>query len=182
MKEGKLNLLHRYLDGAIAPDELESLEELPCSDAEARATLLSLATIDATWQQLGAEQAFSQAHTPMTSITRIAGQGFEATFGSEEHPSVARRVTSNSVLDPPPGGTGSIDAGRVARPWLTLNTDLTDPHKRANIDGNSIEELIVSKTSPMPADLFNRITKDEILDLTAYLISGGDSKHEYFRK
>ena len=65
---------------------------------------------------------------------------------------------------------------------LTLNTDLTDPNKRVTIDRNSIEELIVSKTSPMPTGLFNRMTKDEILDLTAYLISGGDSGHEYFRK
>lgn len=64
---------------------------------------------------------------------------------------------------------------------LTLNTDLTDPNKRVNIDRNSIEELIVSKTSPMPTGLFNRMTKDEILDLTAYLISGGDSGHEYFQ-
>ena len=65
---------------------------------------------------------------------------------------------------------------------LTLNTDLTDPNKRVTINRNSIEDLIVSKTSPMPAGLFNRMTKDEILDLTAYLISGGDSGHEYFRK
>ena len=65
---------------------------------------------------------------------------------------------------------------------LTLNTDLTDPNKRVNINRNSIEELIESKTSPMPAGLFNRMTKDEILDLTAYLISGGDPAHEYFQK
>jgi putative heme-binding domain-containing protein len=64
---------------------------------------------------------------------------------------------------------------------LTLNTDLTDPNKRVNINRNTIEELIVSKTSPMPVGLFNRMTKDEILDLIAFLISGGDSDHEYFR-
>ncbi|MCP4786335.1 MAG: DUF1080 domain-containing protein [Fuerstiella sp.] len=65
---------------------------------------------------------------------------------------------------------------------LTLNTDLTDPNKRVSIDRNSIEELVVSKTSPMPVGLFKRMTKDEILDLIAYLISGGDSGHEVFRK
>ncbi len=64
---------------------------------------------------------------------------------------------------------------------LVLNTDLTDPNKQVTIDRNTIEELIVSKTSPMPAELFNRMTKDEILDLLAYLISGGDAGHEYFR-
>jgi hypothetical protein len=33
----------------------------------------------------------------------------------------------------------------------------------------------------MPAGLFNRMTKDEVLDLIAYLISAGDAKHEYFK-
>ena len=65
---------------------------------------------------------------------------------------------------------------------ITLNTDLTDPNKRVTVDRNSIDELVVSKTSPMPAGLFNRMTRDEILDLTAYLISGGDADHEYFGK
>ena len=80
---------------------------------------------------------------------------------------------------------GRVHAGVVVNlnaDRLTLNTDLTDPNKRVTIDRNSIEELIVSKTSPMPAGLFNRMTKDEILDLTAYLISGGDSGHEFFQK
>ncbi len=63
---------------------------------------------------------------------------------------------------------------------ISLNTDLTDPNKRIKIDRNTIEKLIVSKTSPMPVGLFNRMTKDEILDLIAYLISGGNSDHEYF--
>ena len=65
---------------------------------------------------------------------------------------------------------------------MTLNTDLTNPNQRVSIDRKKIDELIVSKTSPMPAGLFNRMTKDEILDLIAYLISGGDSKHELFKK
>ena len=65
---------------------------------------------------------------------------------------------------------------------MTLNTDLTDPNKRVNIDRKEIEELVVSKTSPMPVGLFNRMTRDEILDLLAYLISGGDSGHEFFTK
>ena len=64
---------------------------------------------------------------------------------------------------------------------LTLNTDLTDPNKRVNIDRNKIEQLMVSKTSPMPVGLFNRMKKEEVLDLIAYLISGGDPKHEFFR-
>jgi len=63
---------------------------------------------------------------------------------------------------------------------MTLNTDLTDPNQRVNIDRNTIEQLVVSDVSAMPAGLFNRMTKDEILDLVAYLISGGDSGHSFF--
>ena len=63
---------------------------------------------------------------------------------------------------------------------LVLNPDLTDPNQRVTINRNTIEEIIVSKTSPMPTGLFNLLTKDEILDLIAYLISGGDVGHPSF--
>lgn len=65
---------------------------------------------------------------------------------------------------------------------ITLNTDLTDPNKRVNVNRNEIEEMSISKTSAMPTGLFNPMTEDEILDLLAYLISGGDSRHDYFQK
>lgn len=65
---------------------------------------------------------------------------------------------------------------------LTLNTDLTNPNQRVKIDRNKIDEMAVSKTSPMPEGLVNRMTKEEILDLVAYLISAGDSNHEFFAK
>ena len=55
MNEKENNLLHRYLDGAITAEELEQLETLLRDSAEARATLRSLATIDAKWQQIAAD-------------------------------------------------------------------------------------------------------------------------------
>ena len=64
MTENELNLLHRYLDGAITPEELESLEELLRGSADARATLRSLATIDAKWQQLAADEASPWSKLP----------------------------------------------------------------------------------------------------------------------
>jgi hypothetical protein len=75
MNEDELELLHRYLDGAITPEDLESLEELLRESAEARATLRSLATIDAKWQQLAADEAFSRtvALTPAASAVGSAG-------------------------------------------------------------------------------------------------------------
>jgi len=59
MTEEQLNLLYRYLDGAISEDEMISLQELLRDSKEARAELRSLATIDAKWQQLTAEQSFA---------------------------------------------------------------------------------------------------------------------------
>ena len=62
-----------------------------------------------------------------------------------------------------------------------LNTDLTDPNKIVKIDRKEIEEMAVSKVSAMPTGLLNRMTKNEILDLLAYLISGGDTEHAMFK-
>lgn len=55
---------------------------------------------------------------------------------------------------------------------LTLNTDLTNPNQRVNIDRKEVEEMSVSPVSPMPAELFSRMTQDEILDLLAYVLAG----------
>ncbi len=65
---------------------------------------------------------------------------------------------------------------------LVLNTDLADPNERVVIDRNSIEDLRVSKTSPMPNGLFDRMKEEEVLDLVAFLLSGGDANHEFFGK
>ncbi len=65
---------------------------------------------------------------------------------------------------------------------MTINTDLTNPNQRVNVDRKEIDELVVSKVSPMPEGLFSKMTKPEVLDLTAYLISGGDPQHEFFSK
>ncbi len=65
---------------------------------------------------------------------------------------------------------------------FTLNTDLTDPNQLVKIDRKEIEEMKVSKVSAMPAGLLSRMTEDEILDLLAYLISGGNAEHQAFKK
>lgn len=91
MTEGKLNLLHRYLDGAITPEELESLEELLRGSSEARATLRSLATIDAKWQQLAAEEALGE-----------------------------KRTSTTAAIQSVSGVTASVGSGRTVPLWLTL--------------------------------------------------------------
>lgn len=65
---------------------------------------------------------------------------------------------------------------------MQLNTDLTDPNLRVGIDRKTIESIEISKTSPMPAGLLNLLTKDEVLDLLAYVLSGGDARHELFAR
>jgi ferric-dicitrate binding protein FerR (iron transport regulator) len=65
MKQNELDLLHRYLDGAISSEELEKFEDLLRVNADARATLRSLATIDAKWQQLATDEAIA---TPLDHL------------------------------------------------------------------------------------------------------------------
>ena len=80
---------------------------------------------------------------------------------------------------------GLVHTGVVVnlnRDKLMINTDLTNPNQQVSIDRKEIEELAVSKTSPMPKGLLNLMEKEEILDLIAYVISGGNAKHELFRK
>ena len=65
---------------------------------------------------------------------------------------------------------------------MMLNTDLTAPNQQIAINRQEIDEITISKTSPMPKGLLGRMTKEEILDLVAFLISGGDSSHPAFKK
>ncbi len=59
MKDEELDLMHRYLDGGISPEELERLEDLLRTNAEARGTLRSLATIDAKWEEVESKELVS---------------------------------------------------------------------------------------------------------------------------
>ncbi|MEM0968483.1 MAG: c-type cytochrome, partial [Verrucomicrobiota bacterium] len=65
---------------------------------------------------------------------------------------------------------------------VTINTDLSDPNQRINIDRTTVESIEVSKVSPMPPMLLNMLKKDEVLDLLAYVLSGGDKEHEMFQQ
>ena len=58
---------------------------------------------------------------------------------------------------------------------------MLDPNQLAKVDRTQIDEMFPSKTSMMPASLLNTLTKEEILDLMAYLVSRGDRKHRMFR-
>lgn len=65
---------------------------------------------------------------------------------------------------------------------VTLNTDLSDPNQRENVDRKEVKSIEVSKISPMPPMLLSMLEKEEILDLVAYVLSGGDRSNEMFAK
>ncbi|HTN77566.1 MAG TPA: c-type cytochrome, partial [Pirellulaceae bacterium] len=80
---------------------------------------------------------------------------------------------------------GKVHSGVVVNlngDTLTINTDLTDPNQRVTIDRKEIESLETSQLSPMPTGLLNLLTTDEVLDLLAYVLSGGSAEHELFHK
>ncbi|MBL8826122.1 MAG: c-type cytochrome [Planctomycetaceae bacterium] len=70
----------------------------------------------------------------------------------------------------------------LAGDTIQLNTDGTDPNQRRAVDRKEVVSIGLSKISPMPEKLLNPLTRDEIMDLLAYLISGGDPKHTLFQK
>lgn len=65
---------------------------------------------------------------------------------------------------------------------IMINTDPADPNQQQTIDRKEVASIEPSKVSPMPTGLLAPLTKDEILDLMAYLISGGDPQHPAFQK
>ncbi len=63
---------------------------------------------------------------------------------------------------------------------VSVNTDLTDPNQRERVDRKQVQSIEPSKVSTMPSGLLNMLEKSEILDLVAYVLSQGNSDHEYF--
>ncbi len=64
---------------------------------------------------------------------------------------------------------------------VQVNTDLTDPNQRLGVDRKQVVKMEPSKVSPMPEGLINMLKQEEILDLVAYVLSGGDAKHAMFK-
>jgi putative heme-binding domain-containing protein len=64
---------------------------------------------------------------------------------------------------------------------VTINTDLTNPNQRVNVDRKTVVSIEPSKISPMPPNMLMMLTKDEILDLLAYTLSGGDRDNAAFK-
>ncbi|MCH2615522.1 MAG: DUF1080 domain-containing protein [Opitutales bacterium] len=63
---------------------------------------------------------------------------------------------------------------------VLLNTDLYDPNQRVSIDRKKVATMGTSEISPMPPGLLNLLSKDDILDLTAYVLSAGNREDRRF--
>ena len=65
---------------------------------------------------------------------------------------------------------------------LTLAADPRRPNSVVQIPADEVEAMRPSPVSMMPKDLLNTLTLEEILDLLAFIESGGDSTHAIFSK
>jgi len=65
---------------------------------------------------------------------------------------------------------------------LHLAENLQEPGKTLAIRKDDVLRMVPSDISPMPTGLLVTLSKDEILDLLAYLVSKGDAKHGAFSK
>ena len=63
---------------------------------------------------------------------------------------------------------------------LVLVIDPLVPDARTEVKKSDVQKRAASKVSPMPEGLVNILTKEEILDLLAYIESGGKKEHAVF--
>jgi len=80
---------------------------------------------------------------------------------------------------------GSVVIGTIVNLYkqnITINTDPADPGQIEEISRANIQGIEPSKVSLMPPGLLSLLTKEEILDLLAYVLSGGDEKSLMFKK
>lgn len=64
--------------------------------------------------------------------------------------------------------------------YYQVNTNMMNPSANTKVDANMITSIEPSPVSMMPPGLINTMSRDDILDLLAYLIAGGDPDHELF--
>lgn len=78
-----------------------------------------------------------------------------------------------------------IHVGRIinlAGDGIMINTNMLDPNAQKTVDRKSVESIVTSKVSMMPAGLLDTLDEGEILDLMAYLLSRGDKASPMFTK
>ena len=79
---------------------------------------------------------------------------------------------------------GSQINGRVmnlAGDSIKVNTNMMNPDQIENIDRKQLKEMKPSPYSMMPPGLVNTLSKDDVLDLLAYLLSAGNPDDPMFK-
>jgi putative heme-binding domain-containing protein len=64
---------------------------------------------------------------------------------------------------------------------IQLNPSPLAPDQLVTVAKADIAEQSLSPVSPMPAGLINRLNDQEVLDLMAYLVAGGNPEHEVYQ-
>jgi len=80
---------------------------------------------------------------------------------------------------------GSTTMGRIVNlsgDQVMVNINMLDPNAIQNVKRPEVKSMEPSKVSMMPPSLLDTLKEEDILDLLAYLLSGGDQKHELFQK
>lgn len=78
---------------------------------------------------------------------------------------------------------GTVVSGRImnlTEELYHVNTDMMQPSTITYVPVNELESIEPSPISMMPPGLINSMREDDVLDLLAYFISGGDPKHPAF--
>ena len=81
--------------------------------------------------------------------------------------------------------TGAIFDGRIVSDdakTIVLAINPVDPDQRRRINKADIASQRVSEVSPMPGGLIDTLTREEVMDLLAWIESGGDTNHSSFRQ
>lgn len=80
---------------------------------------------------------------------------------------------------------GTVVSGRImnlGEDHYQVNTDMMNPSSNTLVDINDLVSIEASPISMMPPGLINTMSKDDVFDLLAYFISGGDPKHPVFNQ
>ena len=80
---------------------------------------------------------------------------------------------------------GTVISGRImnlGEDHYQVNTDMMNPSASTFVNVKDLTSIEASTVSMMPPGLINAMSKDDVLDLLAYLISAGDPKHPAFKK
>jgi putative heme-binding domain-containing protein len=64
---------------------------------------------------------------------------------------------------------------------VQVSTDMLNPGETTKVDRKQIKSIEPSKVSLMPQGLLNQLNEEEVLDLLAYIISGGKPENRMFR-